>query len=126
MKLKSASGYVAYVSDLEKTKTFYEDLGFNLTESSPEGLSFRLNWFWIDFHPYAIEADQDFVQTAKQEPKGGGLFFYFSVEDVDEAYEFVLSKGMKPETKPTNKPWGNREFILKDPDGFKLVFFKKK
>lgn len=33
--------------------------------------------------------------------------------------------GMKPSSEPRDWPWGRREFVLRDPDGYKLVFFKK-
>ena len=55
--------------------------------------------------------------------KGAGLFLYFEVDDVDEYYEDLLSKGLKPSSEPRDWPWGNREFVIRDPDGYKLVFF---
>ena len=36
---------------------------------------------------------------------------------------------MKPNSissEPEVRPTGNREFVLRDPDGYKLVFFQKK
>jgi hypothetical protein len=33
---------------------------------------------------------------------------------------------MKPLGEPEVRPSGNREFVLRDPDGYKLVFFQKK
>jgi hypothetical protein len=38
----------------------------------------------------------------------------------------VLAKGMKSLGEPEVRPSGNREFILRDPDGYKLAFFQKK
>jgi hypothetical protein len=37
----------------------------------------------------------------------------------------VRAAGMKPEGQPEKRPGGGREFVLRDPDGYKLVFFKK-
>jgi len=49
-----------------------------------------------------------------------------SVQSVDEFYEAMLAKGLKPSSEPLDFPWGRREFVLADPDGYKLVFFSKK
>ena len=41
---------------------------------------------------------------------------------LDEMYEAVLAAGFKPESPPTDRPWGRRDFILLDPDGNMLEF----
>jgi hypothetical protein len=33
---------------------------------------------------------------------------------------------MKPDGAPEVRDSGNREFVLRDPDGYKLAFFQKK
>jgi hypothetical protein len=33
---------------------------------------------------------------------------------------------LEPEGEPELRVSGNREFVLRDPDGYKLVFFQKK
>ena len=35
-------------------------------------------------------------------------------------------KGLKPDGEPERQPSGNREFVLRDPDCYDLVFFRKK
>jgi catechol 2,3-dioxygenase-like lactoylglutathione lyase family enzyme len=126
MKLKSAAGIVHYVKDMTKTSKFYKDLGFTVTQDDPDHLSVRLNWFWMDFHPQDKEDKPDFQKEANLDHKGGGLFLYISVDDVDAAYQELLDKGYKPSSEPKDWPWGNREFVIRDPDGYKLVLFKKK
>jgi uncharacterized glyoxalase superfamily protein PhnB len=58
--------------------------------------------------------------------KGAGVFLYIKVDDVDEFHTAALSKGLKPDGEPESQPSGNREFVLRDPDGYNLVFFQKK
>jgi catechol 2,3-dioxygenase-like lactoylglutathione lyase family enzyme len=41
---------------------------------------------------------------------------------LDEMYEKVLAAGFQPESPPTDRPWGRRDFILLDPDGNMLEF----
>jgi uncharacterized glyoxalase superfamily protein PhnB len=48
------------------------------------------------------------------------------VDDVEDFHQALLSNGMKPEGEPQKQPSGNREFVLRDPDGYNLVFFQKK
>jgi predicted lactoylglutathione lyase len=47
------------------------------------------------------------------------------VEDIQQFYDGVQEKGLKPATEPTRKA-GMVEFELRDPDGYNLVFFWKK
>jgi uncharacterized glyoxalase superfamily protein PhnB len=58
--------------------------------------------------------------------KGAGVFLYVKVDDVGDFHEAVVSKGLKPEGEPERQPSGNREFVLRDPNGYNLVFFQKK
>ncbi len=126
MKMSSISGIVCYVNDTAKTAAFYETLGFIITKNAPAHLSIRLNWFWIDFHPQNEEDKPEFQKEANLENKGAGQFLYVKVENVDEFYAGAVEKGLKPSSEPKDWPWGNREFVIRDPDGYKLVFFQKK
>lgn len=126
MKLKAASGYSCYVKDLDKTAEFYQELGLQVKSRTADRMIIYLNWYRIDF----VVADKDNLPEIQAElkavPKGAGVFLYFSVDDVDEAYKEILSLGLKPVSEPKDMPWGNRELIILDPDGYKLVLFKRK
>lgn len=43
------------------------------------------------------------------------------VEDADAAYEEVKARGIVPEDAPSNKDYGLREFLVRDPDGYYYV-----
>ena len=126
MKLKSVSGFSCYVKDLNATAKFYESLGFLMSKWDEKRLSIRLNWYSIDFIQIDKEENLEFQKEAKAENKGAGLYINLSVDDVDAMYQELIEKGFKPSSKPRDWPWGTREFVLRDPDGYKLVFFKKK
>jgi uncharacterized glyoxalase superfamily protein PhnB len=72
------------------------------------------------------ENKPEFQKEANLSHKGAGIFISISVENVDEFYNALLTKGLKPSSKPRDWPWGNREFVIRDPDGHKLVIFKRK
>jgi catechol 2,3-dioxygenase-like lactoylglutathione lyase family enzyme len=112
--IKSIAALVFNVTDLDKTKKFYEDLGFRFGTPKGDYLIAYINWFSVEFHP------------VKPENAGGGAHTQLSVDDVDEFYKQVKAKGMKPEGEPGDTAMGRREFMLLDPDGYKLVFFTKK
>ena len=125
MKLKSVSGLVCYVKDLNKTIKFYEDLGFVFRKKEETSATAYVNWYWIQFLAIDKETKPNFKEEAVLENKGAGVYTYLSVDDVDEAYKELVSKGLKPSTQPKDWPWGNREFVIRDPDGYKIVVFNR-
>jgi uncharacterized glyoxalase superfamily protein PhnB len=117
------AGTVCYVKDTSSTAAFYKALDFKINRMEPDHLSVNVNGFWMDFHPEDQEDKPDFQREAVLEPKGAGLFLYIEVGEVDEFYRGLVEKGLQPSSEPKDWPWGNREFIIRDPDGYKLVFF---
>jgi uncharacterized glyoxalase superfamily protein PhnB len=111
MKMKSVSGIA---------------LGFEFKKREENRVTIKLNWFWMDFLQIDAELKSEFQKEANLENKGAGHYLYISVENVDEAYQDLISKGLKPSSEPRDWPWGNREFVIRDPDGYKLVIFKRK
>lgn len=67
--------------------------------------------------------EHDIVLSGKAVDIGAGQYIHINVENVDEFYEDLLVKGLQSLSKPQDFPWGHREFVLRDPDGYKLVFF---
>ena len=126
MNLKSVSGVVCYVKNIPKTVQFYKTLGFTFKKEKPTHATAYSNWFWIDFLQSDKENKPGFKDEAKAKNKGAGQFIYLSVDDVDEAYKSLIEEGLKPSSEPKDWPWGNREFVIRDPDGYKLAIFKRK
>ncbi len=126
MKIKGASAYTCYVKDLDKTADFYEALGLTVKERTPNRLIIYINWYRIDFVKVSDDDYPQFRNEAEAANRGAGIFLYFSVDDVDETYKEMVAAGIKPATEPTDQPWGAREFVTLDPDGYKLVMFKRK
>jgi catechol 2,3-dioxygenase-like lactoylglutathione lyase family enzyme len=104
-----------HVSDLGQTADFYETLGFHLEKREEDYVMVRINWFWVEFY--------------KGSPApGNGQFVYVSVENVDEYYDYLKTKGIKSGSEPMDSKTvkGRREMMVSDPDGYQLVFFHKK
>ena len=126
LKLNSISGITCYVKDLRRTAEFYEILGFRRGNEAPGRVTCYVNWFWVTFVAQDHQTGPELQKETQLPGKGAGLFTYIKVDDVDETYQGVLAAGMKPDGEPQKRPPGKREFILRDPDGYKLVFFQKK
>ncbi len=115
MKPKSISALVYKVVDMEKTIKFYESLGFKVAKNDGQIAVAYVNWFSAEFH-LANDIDDS--------PKDGPLVLV-SV-DLDEFYKGAVAAGHKPESELQPTVNGRREFSLRDPNGYLMVFFEKK
>ena len=126
MKVNSIAGVTCYVEDLARTGEFYEAIGFRRGKEESDRVTFYVNWFFVTFIAQNREDDAELRKEAELATKGSGLFLYIKVDDIEDFHKAVLSKGMKPDGEPQVRASGNREFVLRDPDGYKLAFFQKK
>jgi catechol 2,3-dioxygenase-like lactoylglutathione lyase family enzyme len=126
MKVNSISGVTYHVKDLERTAEFYETIGFRRGKDDEAHVTFYVNWFFVTFIAQDKEDHPEFRKEAKLKTKGTGTFLYVKVDDVEKFHKEAVSKGLEPLSEPERRPSGNREFVLRDPDGYKLVFFQKK
>jgi catechol 2,3-dioxygenase-like lactoylglutathione lyase family enzyme len=125
MKLNSISGVNCYVQDLSRTAEFYEAIGFRRGKEEPDRLTFYVNWFFVSFSNEDQE-DAELESEARAANRGSGVFLHIKVDDIEDFYRGVVANGMKPASEPQKRRNGGREFLLRDPDGYKLVFFEKK
>lgn len=108
-----------YASELAKTAEFYKTLGFAVTKPD-DALRIELGNFKLVF------VDENKTPIKKESgagPKGLGVSMYVEVENVDAYFESLKAKSIRASSEPRTWPWGKREFIVKDPDGYKLVFY---
>jgi catechol 2,3-dioxygenase-like lactoylglutathione lyase family enzyme len=95
-------GPLIYVSDLQKSVSFYEEtLGFRLGEFYP-------NKEKATYATVFISEDKLRLCLAKE----GNTKFYQRIKDKVEIFDGLETK-----------PWGDREFTLKDTDGYLISFF---
>lgn len=101
---------------------FYKKLGFDVIRSADDHSLVALNGFEITL--VSMRDEDAFAKDSMSADKGRGMYVYIRVDDVDAKYKELNALGLKPATEPTDWQWGNREFILKDPDGYKLCFWQ--
>lgn len=114
MKPKSVSALVYKVVDMGKTLAFYEGLGFKVAKNDGHMAIAYVNWFSLEFH---LANDVD------DKPKEGPLVLV-SV-DIEAFYKGAVEAGYTPESELQKTVNGRREFSLRDPDGYLMVFFEK-
>lgn len=105
------------------SEKFYKKLGFDVVSSDDEVSVISLQGFQITLVNMRVE--DLFMHDSLAGEKGKGMYIYIAVDDVDATYAQLMQKGIQPATKPKDWKWGNREFIVKDPDGYKLCFWQK-
>jgi len=107
-----------FASDLEKSTAFYAKLGFDVIKS--EGI---IRMKVGNFTLAVMDEKAATIQKATQSSsRGARMFLYIEVDNVDTQYEMVHENGIES-TEPKDWPWGKREFVVADPDGYNLVFY---
>lgn len=101
---------------------FYKKLGFEVVHSADGHSLVALNGFEIML--VNMRDEDKFAKDSMSVNKGGVVYVYIKVNDVDVEYNELNELGFKPATGPKDWQWGNREFILKDPDDYKLCFWQ--
>lgn len=100
--------------NVEKGTEFYKKLGLHLiVDARPRYVRFELP-----------EGDATLsLHLVEELPQGDGLSIYFQNENLDEAVEELVNKGLEFDLLPTDQPWLWREARLKDPDGNHLILY---
>jgi predicted enzyme related to lactoylglutathione lyase len=111
-------GVTVSVSDLSRSKAFYEEvLGF-----IPDSYYEPTRW-----QPYKFEGRAYFaiIEVPGLQRKAWADVVNFDVEEIASLWNRVRDK-VEVEAELSETPWGSYRFIIKDPDGCRLGFAGKK
>lgn len=113
--IQQISAVTLITADMVRSVDFYERLGFGLLYGGPDAdfTSFRAGPGFLN-----LQADHH----AGRQPVWGRVIFW--VDDVDSMHRRVTGAGYQTSTDPTDAPWGERYFHVRDPDGHELSFAK--
>lgn len=107
---------VLAVRNLEVSTRYYVDvLGFKKEPIPAEG------WSFLSRDRFRVMLGECKDERPASELANHSYFAYWNVQGVDELYQEFAAKGALTSSKPTNKPWGQREFGLSTPDGHRIV-----
>ena len=105
-----------HCSDMTRSFGFYRKLGFDVAYGGADSpfTSLRLGANFVN------------LQLNDASPPDGGWGGWgrvvFHVERPDETYQRCLDNEIVPVMEPSNAPWGERYFHVRDPDGHELSF----
>jgi uncharacterized glyoxalase superfamily protein PhnB len=114
------------VTDLQRSIAFYRDvLGFVVGDEwrgngALQGCEIRAG-------SVLFMLNQDDFAKGRDRVKGLGTRLYCSTaQDLDRLAAEIKARGGVLDQEPTDMPWGQRVFMLTDPDGFKLTIAQER
>jgi predicted enzyme related to lactoylglutathione lyase len=109
--IKKIAVVIVIVSDMKRSVEFYRDkLGVPLEFESPHWTQFRTEGATLGLHP----------ESEHMKAKPGGVQVGFQVEDLDKAYEVLLSRGVEFAMPPRQEDFGGKLAVCLDPDGYSI------
>lgn len=115
------------VTNIEKSKEFYLNLGFKIMYERKED---KFCFLYLEDNQIMIEEINNNWNVGKMKyPFGNGINISMTVSDIDSFYESIISKRIVLFRKiKTSKYrvddiiYEDKEFLLQDPDGYLLRF----
>ena len=110
------------VSDMKRSVAFYRDtLGIPLKFESPEWTEFATGATTLALHGGGVT--REYHDTGDQSKTAGACSIGFNVDDVDQTYEEMKSKGMTFVMPPTQREGeGIKLAVGLDPNGLPISF----
>jgi predicted lactoylglutathione lyase len=124
--MNNVAGIILLVDDIGGSVSFYKKLGFSVAKEVPQiATTVCLGDFWVELLHRTKVVTEEYKEDREKSAKGAGAYLQVQVEDVDAFYRSVISSGIDVPHEPQDYPWNQREFTVRDPDGYKLTFFTK-
>ncbi|OLD14522.1 MAG: hypothetical protein AUI50_02250 [Crenarchaeota archaeon 13_1_40CM_2_52_14] len=109
MRLTKLSYVTLWAVHFDQVKAFYEEiLGLPVAQENENFVMFDTKGSRLAFHRLtkALPLSRATIEV------------HLEVNDVDEVYWSLKSKGVKFVDPPANRPWGTRAAGFKDPEGY--------
>jgi len=115
------------VFDMPTSVAFYRDvIGFEVVMPAQQGN--RFDWALLRMGGASLMLNTAYeaherpaVPDAARRAGHGDMTLFFACPNVDEAYEYLRSKGIAVE-KPVIRVYGMKQLTVIDPDGYELCF----
>ncbi len=116
-----------FVSNVDASVRFYtQTLGFELLRADPPGDDGRSDFAVVARGGAMIMlADERMLRGSGEpigEPRGRGIDVRIMAGDVDALYASLQQAGANIVAPLRDRPYGLRDFVVRDPDGFGLRF----
>jgi len=108
--------------DLQAARDFYVNyLGFAAVYASDWYIHLKNEEVELGLMAPGQATQPGFLQTPYD---GNGVWLSFNVADMDAEYERLFAAGAPVEGPPQDRPWGERQFALRVPNGFVINLAK--
>jgi len=119
--IESISAVTLATPDMAAAVGFYGALGFECRYGGPNApfTSYRVGAGFVN-----LRHDPDWPGVAVAAGADGRVWgrVILWVDDVDAIYDRAVAAGFSPLMAPSDAPWGERYFHLRDPSGHELSF----
>jgi uncharacterized glyoxalase superfamily protein PhnB len=111
------------VRDLHASIRWYtEVLGFIVGEEWKDGG--QLKGVELKAGAVTLMLDQDDFAKGRDRVLGDGVRLYCrTIQNLDQLAEGIRTRGGAMTQMPTDQPWGARDLVIQDPDGYKITLF---
>lgn len=108
---------VLAVQNLDTSTRFYiEVLGFQLDPVDAKG------WSFLSLDSFKLMLGECADEVAAGETGNHSWFVRLTIEGLDEYHREISSRGAEVIAEPADKRWGLREFVIRTPDGHRIMF----
>ena len=114
-KITDSRCVLAVCDLLVSTRYYTEVLGFTRDPIEAEG------WSFLTRDNFRVMLGECVDERPAGELANHSYFAYWNIDQVDEFYEEIVARGALVSSRPSNKPWGLREFSLSTPDGHRIT-----
>jgi lactoylglutathione lyase len=120
IQLKQLDYVIVYVSDMQRSLTFYRDtLGLTLKFTSPGWTEFVTGTTTIALHVVGSQGEE--ATTRQSLPPAGQAQIGFTVDDLEATYEALKAQDVVFSLPPKTQNSGARLAVLHDPDGLGIT-----
>ena len=128
MPVPRLTAVALYVESVRRSAAFYHSAlsAADLVEATPIGdyAVLRLGDVELHLYDYAAYGAELHLPDDHTGPKGAGTALYLHVPHLTQAAAAVQRAGGEILDGPTEQPWGARELLVADPDGYRLVLWQ--
>lgn len=128
MPVPRLTAVALYVESVRRSAAFYHNAlsAADLVEATPIGdyAVLRLGGVELHLYDFAAYGAELHLPDGHGELKGAGTALYLHVPNLTQAATAVERGGGQVLDGPTDQPWGARELLVADPDGYRLVLWQ--
>lgn len=114
-----------FSSNLIETQKAFEQIGATTKEVEYRKYVCEIGDYELHFCLDTEEKIPEYKTIAHQTPRGYGIIFYIGIENLEEVYQKAQNIPGRILNEIADQPWGCREFLWQDPNGYYFAFYQE-